>query len=377
MTLPPSPDLKSLLSPPAAPCVSVYLPTQRRHPESQQNPLRMRNLVDRVEQVLAEQYQSRETRPLLERFRQLTGDRNFWAHPLDGLAVLAAGDQFSTFKMARPVTEQVIVSDSFHLKPLLRHLQSADRFHVLGLTRTEARMYEGDRYGLEELPDGLPTYDEAVGEELTEPHRSSLDRGRRMQSTGHFSGIGARKDELDVDAEKWFRAIRNAVLERFSRPTGLPLVLVALPDNASEFMQMAQNQHLIPDPVPNDPGPMTREQIRVAAWEKIEPRYLDRLARLVNDYHTAHPRKMSTSDPAEIAKAAAAGRVGLLLVDADKHVPGRVGPDGRVEYGTQNGPVDDLLDDLAELALRMGGEVVVVPSARMPTDVGVAAIFRY
>jgi hypothetical protein len=377
MAITPIPDLKSLLNPPAIPCVSVYLSTLRRHPDSQQNPLRLRHLVHRIEQTLGDKYPTREVNPLLDRFRQLTTDHNFWAHPQDGLAILAAGNQFSTIKIPRPVPELVVVSDSFHLKPLLRHIQSADRFHVLGLTRTEARIYEGNRYGLEELPDGLPTFAEAVGEELTEPQRASLDRGGRMASTGHHSGMGARKDELDVDTEKWFRAVRNAVLERFSRPTGLPLVLVALANNAGHFLQMAQNPHLIPDPVPSDPGPMTREQIRAAAWEKIEPRYLERLNRLVNDYHTAHPRKMSTSDPAEIAKAAMAGRVGLVLVDADKQVPGRVGADGSVEFGSQNGPVDDLLDDLSELILRTGGEVVVVPTARMPTDVGIAAIFRY
>ena len=41
------------------------------------------------------------------------------------------------------------------------------------------------------------------------------------------------------------------------------------------------------------------------------------------------------------------------------------------------GSVDDMLDDLAELVLTKGGEVVVVPSERMPTDSGLAAICRF
>ena len=39
--------------------------------------------------------------------------------------------------------------------------------------------------------------------------------------------------------------------------------------------------------------------------------------------------------------------------------------------------VDDLLDDLAELVLRMGGQVQVVPADRMPTQTGVAATYRF
>ncbi len=39
--------------------------------------------------------------------------------------------------------------------------------------------------------------------------------------------------------------------------------------------------------------------------------------------------------------------------------------------------VDDVLDDLAEVVLGAGGEVVVVPTDRMPTPTGLAAIYRY
>jgi hypothetical protein len=39
--------------------------------------------------------------------------------------------------------------------------------------------------------------------------------------------------------------------------------------------------------------------------------------------------------------------------------------------------VDDLLDDLGELALKKGGQVVIVPQERMPTKTGIAAIYRF
>ena len=39
--------------------------------------------------------------------------------------------------------------------------------------------------------------------------------------------------------------------------------------------------------------------------------------------------------------------------------------------------LDGRLDDVGELALKSGGQVVVVPAARMPTRTGIAAIYRY
>ena len=39
--------------------------------------------------------------------------------------------------------------------------------------------------------------------------------------------------------------------------------------------------------------------------------------------------------------------------------------------------VDDVLDDLAEVVFKTGGEVVVLPKERMPVETGAAAIFRW
>jgi hypothetical protein len=39
--------------------------------------------------------------------------------------------------------------------------------------------------------------------------------------------------------------------------------------------------------------------------------------------------------------------------------------------------VGDLLDDLGEHTVKTGGEVVIVPAERMPTDTGIAAIYRF
>ena len=39
--------------------------------------------------------------------------------------------------------------------------------------------------------------------------------------------------------------------------------------------------------------------------------------------------------------------------------------------------VDDLLDDLGEIVLRIKGEVIVLPAEGMPSESGVAAIYRF
>ena len=57
--------------------------------------------------------------------------------------------------------ELAVVAHSFHLKPLMRFLQSADRYQVLALNREEIKLFEGNRDVLDEiaLAPGVPLND--------------------------------------------------------------------------------------------------------------------------------------------------------------------------------------------------------------------------
>ena len=110
------------------PCLSIYQPTHRRHPENQQDPIRYRQLVKALETSLRLHESAESAKSLLAPFEALDDDRDFWNHTLDGLAVLGAPGLFRVFLLRRPVAELAIVADSFHTKPLRRFLQSAGRY---------------------------------------------------------------------------------------------------------------------------------------------------------------------------------------------------------------------------------------------------------
>ena len=146
-------DLRAagLLAAPERPCLSLYQPTHRAHPERQQDLIRFRNLVRSLEEALRARYPGSDARSLLAPFQALAQDERFWTRTLDGLAVLGAAGVFRVYRLQRPVGELAVASDTFHVKPLLRILQSADRFHVLGLSRGRARLFEGNRDVLDEV----------------------------------------------------------------------------------------------------------------------------------------------------------------------------------------------------------------------------------
>jgi hypothetical protein len=360
---------------PEAPCLSLYQPTHRHHPDNEQDPIRFRNLLKALEESLRQKYSTRDVRPLLEPFQRLAGDRDFWNHTLDGLAVLGAPGLFRVYRLQRPVPELAVVADSFHLKPLLRILQSADGYHVLGLSRQKITLFEGNRDVLDEveLPPAIPrTIADVLGE-------ASKERHVEVWMAGVRGGQDSKSDLVDNDTERFFRAVDRAILEHYSQPSKLPLLLAALPEHHSFFRKISRNPFLLAEGIDIYPDALTAEALRERAWRVIEPQYLARLAGLVEMFEAARAQELGDHDLAQVARSAVAGRVATLLIEADRRVPGRIdAATGRIEFGDLAHPgVDDLLDDLGELVLKNGGQVVIVPAERMPTRTGIAAIYRF
>jgi hypothetical protein len=365
------------------PCLSLYQPTHRHHPENQQDPIRFRNLVKVLEESLLQRYPTDEIRPLLDPFLALADDRDFWNHTLDGLAVLGARGMFRVYRLQRPVAELVVVADSFHTKPLMRILQSADRYQILGLSRQEIKLFEGNRDALDEIEPahGVPrTITEALGEELTESHQTVASYGGvgGSHSPMHH-GHGGKASEVDSDAERFFRAIDRGILEHHSQPSALPLILATLPEHRHMFHQVSHNPFLLVEGIDIHPDALPIDELRQRAWQVFEPHYLARLAALVEEFGRARSQDLGHDELARVARAVAVGRVATLLIEADREVPGRIdAATGDVEFDDLAPlEIDDALDDLGALALKMGGEVVIVPTERMPTETGIAAIYRY
>ena len=375
-------DLVLLLADHEPPCVSLYQPTHRRHPENLQDPIRYRNLLKTLEESLRLQYSTKHAGVLLGPFQKLANDTDFWNHTADGLAVMGAPGLFRVFKLQRTVPELAVVANSFHIKPMLRILQSAERYQVLSLNRREIKLFEGNRNILDEieLAEGVPrTITDALGAELTEPHQTVASYGGTALGSNMRHAHGSRKDELEIDEDRFFRAVDRAILEHHSRPSGLPLILAALAQYHNPFHEISYNPMLMPKGIEMDANSLTIDQLRHQAWEIVEPEFRARLKKLAGEFEEARSKGLGADDLAKIAEAATQARVGSLLVETERRIPGRLDQaTGSVTLsGLEHPEIDDLLDDLAELVLKKGGQVVVVPAVDMPVATGAAATFRF
>jgi hypothetical protein len=376
-------SLAELHSARVPPCLSLYQPTHRSHPGQVQDPILFRNLVKSLEASLRKAYPAGQIEALLKRFATLAEDHAFWTHARDGLAVFAAEGVFQVHRLQRTVPPIAIVADSFHTTPLRRFLQSADRFQMLALSRDSLRLFEGNRDSLDEIEagEGVPkTMADALGTDLTDPHLTVASYGGVGATRGAMHhGHGGRKDEVDLDTEKYFRAVDRAVLARHSRPSGLPLMLAALPEHQSLFRRVSRNPFLMEAGLAANPYGIAPDSLRQRAWEVMRPQIEAREAALAQEFAEARARGRGSDDLRDIAVSAVTGRVATLLIESGRQLPGRLdGASGAIRRAELDHPqVDDLLDDLCAVVESKGGVVHVVRADRMPGVAGVAATYRH
>ncbi len=364
-------------------CISLYMPTHRTHPDNLQDPILFKNLIKELEQSLLQQYSSSEATMLLKPFVELENNKEFWNHTLDGLAVLATAGMFKTIGLPVPTEELAVVADSFHTKPLRKYLQSAERYNVLGLSLHEYHIYEGNRHSLTELalPQGVPkNINEALGYDLTDKHTTVASYGGVGGESGAMHhGQGGKSAEMDIDAERFFRFVAKTINDHYSSPSGLPLILAALPEHHNLFHKVSDILSLLPGGIDVNPKSVKMDELEKRAWKVMEPYYNGIIDKACEVYQQAKANSTGSDSISDVAAAAAAGRVDTLMIEADRQIPGKIiSETGSIEKSNLDNPeMDDLLDDLGELVTKMGGKVMVIPHEKMPSKTGIACVFRY
>jgi hypothetical protein len=371
--------VRSLTTPQPGPCLSLYQPTHRNVPGNTVDRPAFRHLVEALEEALVVAHPRDEVDALLRPFRLLGDDQHFWQHTHEGLAVLASEGRARVFQLPCPVPPLALAGDRFHTLPLLRLAAALERFNVLALTSREAFVYDGlyagggavprrlepVRLGVE--PEGTTNRiarDEAVSPEVCQPHRVKHGTGPTGQGDTRYlhGGFGSRQDDTDADTAIFFRFVDETVHERVTRHTDLPLVLVALPELAAVFRGLSKNRLLLDDFVPHDPHLLSADELSslvMPIFDSARRRRIDRAIRL---FAQAHGRGLAAGDLADVARAAAAGRVATLMIEADR---------------LENGGFDRASGAVAEAVLLHGGGILSLDRGTMPTETGMAAIYRY
>lgn len=377
-------QLGTLMGYQEGPVFSVYMPTHRSHPDNAQDSNVFKKLVEQFEPLKTAYARDRSIQNVFSKFEALAEDYQFWQHTKEGLAVFATRDTFDVYRLPVSVQPLAVAADSAHTKPLLKYLQSSDRYHVLVLSTNAAQLFEGNRYQLDEIDlsqgDIPESMIEALDHELRDLHATlAAYRTATGETWDVAQNHGLRKTDVDNDIEQFFRVVDRAVAAKYSLPTRLPLILASLPEHQHLFRRVSHNKQLLEEGITINAASLSTEALREAAWQVFEPYYNTRLNTIIGQYRHATTKQLGADQLEEMVRDAFDGKIATLLLEENRIVRGRIVDRDTVQFysDTTDGTVDDVLDDLAALVLQHGGEVWVLPKGKMPSETGAASINRF
>jgi len=376
-------DLKALIEKHRGWCVSIFMPTHRAGKEIQQNPIRFKNLLGEAEQrLLAAGLRAPEAQKLLKPGQRLLQDSFFWMHQSDGLAVFLSSEMFRHYRLPLEFEELVVVTDRFHIKPLLSLFTGEERFYVLALSQNEIRLFQGTRYSvseveLEDVPESLTEalkYDDP--EKQLQFHTGTPKRTGKRPAMFHGHGVGI--DDTKDNILRYFRQIDKGLHELF-RKEQAPLVLAGVEYLFPIYREANTYPHLLEEGIKGNPEEFSAEELHEQAWAIVQPLFLKAQEEAAARYKQLAGTEQASNNLKVIIPAAYRGRVEVLFVGVGTQKWGTFDPGTNMVHLHQEAePADeDLLDLAAIQTLLNGGTVYAVEPEEVPDDAPLAAVFRY
>lgn len=362
--------------------VSLFMPTHRAGRETEQDPIRFKNLLREAEErLLAKGLRSPDVREMLEPAQRLLQEPLFWRNQSHGLAIFLTAEEFHSYRLPLPFEELVMISPCFHVKPLLPFFSGDGHFYILALSQNQVRLLEGTRHTVDEIDlESMPT---SMAEALQYERFDKQLQSRTGTSPGTRGG-SAMFHGHDISEEakdkilRWFHRIDDE-LPNLLIGGESPIVLAGVEYLFPLYKQANTYPHLLDQGISGNPEELKPEELHTRAWTLVQPFFMQAQEKAAAQYSQLAGTGQTTVDVKEAVLAAHHGRVDVLFVALGVQTWGKYDPSTdtiHIRKDPQPGD-EDLLDLAAIQSILKGGTVYAVDPEQVPDHAPLAAVLRY
>lgn len=224
-----------------SPKITMMMPTHRRSPENQKDKILFKNLAQEVRLYL-EKYSSRTTfNKISESLQKIQDDTMFWAHTEDGLVVLICEDMIETYQIHHSVKAKTVISDAFHLSPLLSYHETLGHHYLVDLAKDRMKIYHIKKSGIDEMRDHeiFTSFNELFDDFDAE---GNLNVGSYGGLQGMYHGHRDRSEEVKKDRVKFFRYL-DRELQKLHSIDNSHFFFSGTKNNISLFKSMTDKEY--------------------------------------------------------------------------------------------------------------------------------------
>lgn len=309
------------------PFITMVQPSSFRVQDTSKLKLHFKNLSKEAKDKFKEKYQDKSFDNYQKFLDEIENDYTLWRNDAESLMFLIKDDKYKVMKLGIEVKAHVYVDDIPYLSYLLQDLQLITHFYVLALNRDSFRVYEYSNHKLNliELDENAPlTLKDALGDDANRKgfasYSSSVVGG---SNRGYQGGVGATRDEREVDRRNYFYTIDRFLRDEKIFDQNILIELFALPENyhtyleITKLMNIDRNLAILTSPENFDNKHLVKE-VNTAIDAKNK-RTVDNVYQKLETYK-ANDRVIRDDD--EVKRHAEFGAIDTLIVSVerlDKH----------------------------------------------------------
>lgn len=357
-------DVLQVLQAGGYPSLTITLPTHRTHPENQQDPIRVRNLVSQAQERLLQEFSRREVEPLLDRLARLA-DAIDYRYALDGLVLFVNKDFAAKFYLPFAVPERVVVADTFLTRDLVFALNRMRRYWVLLLSEQPTRLFAGFHDALVEVTEGgFPMVHVGPG-------------GAAALPGGFGKSVSAQRDARH---RQFFRLVDEA-FKPFNADDPLPMAVLGVDRYLAFWDEVSAHKNLVRATLRGNYDHMTAHELGQTIWPLVQQAQAEREQQELGGLAQMANQQRVISTLGEVWRMAHEGRGRTLFVEQDYHEAGRLDETGGLRLTAEDAAapdvIPDVVDEVIEAMISKGGEVVFVGNGELAQYQRIALVLRY
>ncbi|TVQ89926.1 MAG: hypothetical protein EA397_13270 [Deltaproteobacteria bacterium] len=259
---------------------------------------------------------------------------------------------------------RVVVDETFATRDLWLAWARSESYRVLVLSEKPTRLYDAVREDLEEL----------IGHGFPRVHNAPGGATRLPGGQGINAATVRQNHHLN-----FFRAIDSSI-SAIQNEDEQPLVIVGVQRYLGYWDNITNNKPAILATLEGAHDKTPPHELGALVWPRVREALAAKEQAEAQAARDAVGQGKGAAGLAQAWRAAAEGRVSVLVVDEHYHEPGIVDETGMVLTPTKDrtapGVIDDAVDDLVENVAAFGGRVVFVDGGIDDLQ-RIAAVLRY
>jgi hypothetical protein len=332
-------DLKVINEASSAPMVSIYLSTEGTWD--------LKTLIEKWKESLsrAEYFLEKDyTKSFINSFMEplwLSDCLKHLEHLDKGIAVFYC-DKFQGYMRSQTsINDLVVVADSFHIKPLIRIKNNEKGFFLISISMKAIKVW-GESNG----------------------HLYHLDTFRNESEYNENINVNTNKSLTASPRE--FIAQTAVELNKMLSVYKLPIILAGVSEHLGQMKKFLDHSMILKETIIGNVERAKSDELREKCFELLEPFYRQREIEMVEELNLSVKKNHAITYIEDIAVSAVYGKIKKLFVVENRHLWGSLNKTtGEVFISPRqiDSHDDDILDDICQMVLSKGGEVVVLKEA--------------